>query len=145
MDIGEAFFSSKRTFFQAREPWLSRTKRRCLLRECVLSHQLKRIRAQNLIPPDVDLPSIAPRSPPPPPRVRIPSWPSEPAGPCTCRFSDRGDADGATHRNPYPRHRSAFSKHPPNGACHAARAMFFFWERPCRYPLGVFAGGIVRG
>src|SRR3984893_13067915 len=61
---------------------------------------------------------------------RIPSWPSEPAGPCTCRFSDRGGAGGVIRRNPCPRHKSASSARPPSGACHAATAMFFFCERP---------------
>ena len=31
----------------------------------------------------------------------------------------------------------------PSGACHGATARFFFWERPCRCPLGC-CGGIVR-
>src|SRR5450759_4894518 len=72
--------------------------------------------------------------------IRIPSWPSEPAGPCTCRSSDRGGVGGATRRNPCPRHRSASSARPPNDACHAARAMFFYGERPYRCPLGVLSG-----
>src|SRR5712691_2214931 len=76
---------------------------------------------------------------PGPNSITIPSWPSEPGGPCTCRSSDRGGGDGAIHRNPYPRYRLASSVHLPSGACHAARAMFFFWERPCRCPLGVLS------
>jgi len=94
-------WTSARPSFQAREPFFKqenlgfpgRSVAACY-GNAFYPHQLERIRAQNLIPPDVDLPNPSRRD-----RRRASAAAGQDsflafrtAGPCTCRFSDRGDA-----------------------------------------------------